>query len=416
LSVLPLDPTEPACRFAQLPLSPAVLQAVERCGYQQPTPIQAGCIPHAMAGRDVIGQAQTGTGKTAAFLLPFLSTWKPEEAEGGPYALVLAPTRELVVQVADEVAKLAPEPSCRAASIIGGQRMRSQLNALKRGVAIVIGTPGRVLDHLKRGTLSLDKIRYVVLDEADRMLDIGFRPDIERILKRTPTTRQTMLFSATMPPPVMALAQRYMIEPVHVNMAPEKLTVDKIRQTYLTVDEDRKFEALVRILQRDNPRQAIIFCERKRWVEEVYFMLRRVAQRTACMHGDLSQSLRNRIMRGFREGKIRFLVATDVVGRGIDVKNISHVINYDLPEDPENYVHRIGRTGRIGADGIAIAFVTPEQGELLTQIESYINREIPPEVIEGFQGARPRVKATPIEPKPIVPVYGRRVKKYSNRL
>jgi ATP-dependent RNA helicase DeaD len=415
LSALPLDPAETANGFAQLPLSPAVLAAVERCGYRRPTPIQTGCIPHAIAGRDVIGQAQTGTGKTAAFLLPFLSTWKPEEAEG-PYALVLAPTRELVVQVAEEVEKLAPDPSCRAASIIGGQRMKSQLNALKRGVALVIGTPGRVLDHLKRGTLSLDKVRYAVLDEADRMLDIGFRPDIERILKRTPASRQTMLFSATMPPPVMRLTERYMIEPVHVNMAPERMTVDKIRQTYLSVDEDRKFDALVRILQRDNPRQAIIFCERKRWVEEVYFMLRRVAQRAACMHGDLSQSLRNRIMRGFREGKIRFLVATDVVGRGIDVKNISHVINYDLPEDPENYVHRIGRTGRIGADGIAIAFVTPEQGELLTEIESYINREIPAEIIEGFQGVRPRVKAAPGEPKPTVPVYGRRTKKYSNRL
>jgi ATP-dependent RNA helicase DeaD len=328
----------------------------------------------------------------------------------------MAPTRELVVQVAEEAEKLVPDPNCRAASIIGGQRMKSQFNALKRGAAIVIGTPGRVLDHLKRGSLSLDKVRYVVLDEADRMLDIGFRPDIERILKRTPASRQTMLFSATMPEEVMRLTQRYMIEPVHVNMAPETMTVDKIRQTYLTVDEDRKFDALVRILQRDNPRQVIIFCERKKWVEEVYFMLRQVAQRAACMHGDLSQSLRNRIMHGFREGKIRFLVATDVVGRGIDVKNISHVINYDLPEDPENYVHRIGRTGRIGADGIAIAFVTPEQGELLTEIESYINREIPPETIDGFQGARPRAKAAPGEPKPTVPVYGRRVKKYSNRL
>ena len=212
MSALPLDPAETANGFAQLPLSPAVLAAVERCGYRRPTPIQAGCIPHAIAGRDVIGQAQTGTGKTAAFLLPFLSTWKPEEAEG-PFALVLAPTRELVVQVAEEVEKLAPDPACRAASIIGGQRMKSQLNALKRGVALVIGTPGRVLDHLKRGTLSLDKVRYAVLDEADRMLDIGFRPDIERILKRTPASRQTMLFSATMPPPVMRLTERYMMEP-----------------------------------------------------------------------------------------------------------------------------------------------------------------------------------------------------------
>jgi ATP-dependent RNA helicase DeaD len=406
---------EPPTGFDSLPLAPSVLAAVARCGYFTPTPIQAACIPHLVAGKDVIGQAQTGTGKTAAFLLPFFQSWQPEETVG-PYAIVMAPTRELVVQVAEEAGKLTPHPECRTASIIGGQRMKSQLSALKKGAAIVVGTPGRVIDHLRRGTLSLEKVRYVVLDEADRMLDIGFRPDIERILKRVPSARQTMLFSATMPPPVMRLTQRYMIEPIHVNVAPETVTVDKIRQTYVTVDEDRKFELLVRILQRDDPRQVIIFCERKKWVEEVYFMLRGVAQRSACMHGDLSQSLRNRIMRGFREGKIRFLVATDVVGRGIDVKNISHVINYDLPEDPENYVHRIGRTGRIGADGIAIAFVTPEQGELLTQIETFINKEIPAERIDGFEAARPRVKAAPGEAKPVVPVYGRRVKKYSNRL
>ncbi|NBO91678.1 MAG: DEAD/DEAH box helicase [Planctomycetia bacterium] len=406
---------EPPNGFDSLPLSSSVLTAVARCGYRTPTPIQANCIPHAVNGKDVIGQAQTGTGKTAAFLLPFFQSWQPEETIG-PFALIMAPTRELVVQVADEAAKLTPHPDCRAASIIGGQRLKSQMSALKRGAAIVIGTPGRVIDHLRRGTLSLDRVRYVVLDEADRMLDIGFRPDIERILKRVPESHQTMLFSATMPPPVMRLTQRYMIDPVHVNVAPKVVTVDKIRQTYITVDEDRKFDLLLRILERDQPRQAIIFCERKKWVEEVYFMLRGAAQRSACMHGDLSQSLRNRIMRGFREGKIRFLVATDVVGRGIDVKNLSHVINYDLPEDPENYVHRIGRTGRIGADGIAIAFVTPEQGERLTEIETFINREIRPEHVDGFEAARPRVKAPAPEIKPTSPVYGRRAKKYSNRL
>jgi ATP-dependent RNA helicase DeaD len=403
--------------FSSLALNPDVLAAVERAGYREPTPIQATFIPEALAGRDVIGQAQTGTGKTAAFLLPFFNTWREDESRPGPLAIILAPTRELVVQVAEEAEKLAPSPNCRCLAIYGGQRFRLQLSALRRGVALVVGTPGRVIDHLRRGTMSLDNIRYAVLDEADRMLDIGFRPDIERILRRCPASRQTLLLSATMPPPVMRLTQRYMIEPGHINLSPVKVTLDAIRQSYFTVDEDRKFELLLRLLARDEPRQSIIFCQRKKWVEDVYKQLRQQVARTSCMHGDLPQSLRNRIMKGFRDGKIRHLVATDVVGRGIDVRNISHVINYDIPEDPENYVHRIGRTGRIGADGIAIAFVTPEQGELLTSIESFINHEIPEERLEGFQAYRPRVKSTkPDQPKPVTPVFGRRTKKYSNRL
>jgi len=220
-----------------------------------------------------------------------------------------------------------------------------------------------------------------------------------------------------MPPPVMRLSQRYMVDPVHVNVAPAVVTVEKIRQSYFTVDEDMKFELLLRLLERDQPRQAIIFCQRKKWAEEVYQQLRLEVQRSACMHGDLQQSLRNRIMKGFRDGKLRYLVATHVVGRGIDVRNISHFINYDLPEDPENYVHRIGRTGRIGADGIAIAFVTPEQGQLLTNIELFINKQIPEERIEGFRSYRPRAKSKPSqEQKTVTPVFGRKSKKYSNRL
>jgi ATP-dependent RNA helicase DeaD len=412
-----LEGPQPA-GFNSLPLKPETLAAVERAGYRYPTPVQVEVIPQAVAGKDVIGQAQTGTGKTAAFLLPFLDSWKAEETY--PVGLVMAPTRELVVQVAEEAARLTPDPdNCRCAAIIGGQRMRSQIAQLKRGCALVVGTPGRVIDLIRRGVLSLERIRYAVLDEADRMLDIGFRPDIEKILRRCPSGRQTLLMSATMPPPVMRLTQRYMIEPIHLNLAPEKVTVEKIRQSYITVDEDRKFDLLIRIIERENPRQMLIFCERKKWVEEVYFMLRQHVQRTACMHGDLSQSLRNRIMQGFRDGKIRYLVATDVVGRGIDVKNISHVINYDIPEDPENYVHRIGRTGRIGADGIAILFATPEQGEQLTNIELFINKQIGEEKLEGYDAARPRPpkgaqqEARP--EKPSQPVFGRRVKRYSNR-
>jgi ATP-dependent RNA helicase DeaD len=405
--------------FSSLALNPDVLAAVERAGYREPTPIQAAFIPEALAGRDVIGQAQTGTGKTAAFLLPFFNSWREDEPQPGPLAIVLAPTRELVVQVAEEANKLSPHPNCRCAAIIGGQRFRQQLSQLRRGAAVVVGTPGRVIDHLRRGTMSLENVRYVVLDEADRMLDVGFRPDIERILRRCPTNRRTYLLSATMPPPVMRLTERYMVNPGHVNLSPATVTVEKIRQSYFTVDEDRKLELLVRLIKRDEPRQCIIFCQRKKWAEDVYKQLRTEVQRAACMHGDLQQSLRNRIMKGFRDGKIRFLVATDVVGRGIDVRNISHVINYDLPEDPENYVHRIGRTGRIGADGIAIAFATPEQGPLLTNIEIFINKQIPEEKLPDFQAYRPRVKAPKPpeeERKPVTPVFGRRTKKYSNRL
>jgi ATP-dependent RNA helicase DeaD len=288
---------------------------------------------------------------------------------------------------------------------------------LKQGCALVVGTPGRLIDHLSRGTLVLDRVKYVVLDEADRMLDIGFRPDIERILRRCPGTRQTLLLSATLPPPVLRLAKRYMVDPVHINLSPAKITVDTTRQTYITVDEERKFDLLLKVIHREQPRQCIIFCERKRWADKVYRQLRHDHQRAAVMHGDLEQTERERIMKRFREGEIVYLVATDVVGRGIDVDNISHIINYDLPMDPENYVHRIGRTSRMGADGVAIAFVTPEQGEQLTAIEAYINKELEPDKIEGFQSHTPRATANKAaEPKPYVPVFGHRTRRYSNRV
>jgi ATP-dependent RNA helicase DeaD len=406
---------EPRGGFHELALSSPLLEALDRAGYREPTPIQAAFIPEALSGRDVIGQAQTGTGKTAAFLLPFLNQWR-DENRPGPQALVLAPTRELVVQISEEAAKLTPNPRCHTVPIYGGQRFRQQLTMLKRGCPIVVGSPGRVLDHLSRGTLSLQNVHYVVLDEADRMLDIGFRPDIEKILRRCPQQRQTLLLSATLPAPVLRLAQRYMIEPLNINLSPAKITVENIRQSYFTVDEDRKFDLLLKVFERDEPRQCIIFCERKRWVEDVYRMLRKHRKRVAAMHGDLPQSLRNRIMQGFRDGKIVYLVATDVVGRGIDVKNISHVINYDIPLDPENYVHRIGRTGRIGADGIAIAFITPEQGDQLTAIEHYINKQIECEEMPGFQAYRARSRPSDKAPKSSRPVFGRSTKRYSKRV
>jgi ATP-dependent RNA helicase DeaD len=408
---------EPQGGFHALSLQPSVLAALTRAAYYEPTPIQAAFIPRALSGRDVLGQAQTGTGKTAAFLLPFFDRWR-DRHEPGPQALVLAPTRELVVQVSEEARKLSPSRHCRAVPIYGGQPFRLQLSEMKKGCNIAVGTPGRVLDHLSRGTLSFDRVWYVVLDEADRMLDIGFRPDIEKILRRCPRQRQTLLLSATLPPPVLRLAQRYMNDPVHINLSPERPTVENIRQSFITVDAERKFDLLIHVLKRERPRQCIIFCQRKRSADALYRRLHKISKRFAAMHGDLEQPVRDRIMQGFREGRIACLVATDVVGRGIDVTGISHIINYDLPEDPENYVHRIGRTGRMGADGVAIAFVTPEQGKELTAIEGFINQVIREERIEGFKAFSPRLKVVPeLEPpKPVVPAFGRSVRRYSRRL
>jgi ATP-dependent RNA helicase DeaD len=392
-----------------------LLAALKRAQYEQPTPIQAALIPQALRGRDVIGQAQTGTGKTAAFLLPFMNSWQ-DNNEPGPQAIVLAPTRELVVQVTQEAHKLAPSRHFRALAIYGGQGMRGQLNELRKGCHLVIGTPGRVIDHLGRGTLMLGRVRYAVLDEADRMLDIGFRPDIERILRQCPQQRQTLLLSATVPGPVLRLVHRYMRDPAHINVSPANMTVESIRQSFITVDEDKKFDLLLKVIDREQPRQCIIFCQRKRTSDELYHELRQHRKRAAVMHGDLPQPLRERIMQGFRDGKIVCLVATDVVGRGIDVMGISHIINYDLPEDPENYVHRIGRTGRMGKDGRAIAFVTPEQGEQLTNIESCINKLIEEDKIEGFDAYRPKAPPKPEAPKPYVPVFGRQVRRYKRGL
>lgn len=412
--------------FHDLGLSPQVLAALERAAYHQPTPIQAAVIPKVLSGHDVIGQAQTGTGKTASFLLPFLSQWV-DRNEPGPQALVLVPTRELVVQVAEEAKKLAPSRNCRALPIYGGQRIRTQLTEMRKGFSIAVGSPGRILDHLARGTISFDRVKYVVLDEADRMLDIGFRPDIEKILRRCPKDRQTLLLSATLPDAVLRLSRRYMVDPLHLAMTPEKPAVEKIKQFYISVDENRKFDLLLRVLEREHVQQCIIFCQRKRSAHQLYKDLREHHRQVSVMHGDLSQPLREKIMRKFRDGSVSILVATDVVGRGIDVTGISHIINYDLPDDPENYVHRIGRTGRMGRDGVAIAFVTREQGEQLTAIECLLNRQIERMTIPGFEAIhRPQPKkktAAAAEPEPtpepaktVVPVFGRRTRRYSRRL
>ncbi len=400
--------------FQSLNLSSAIHSVLDRVGYHDPTPIQTAFIPHALAGIDVIGQAQTGTGKTAAYLLPFFQTWK-DRGLPGPEAIILCPTRELVVQVCEEARKLAPSKSCRTVPIYGGQSLGLQLAAMKKGYTVAVGTPGRVLDHLSRGTLVLNRVRYAVLDEADRMLDLGFRDDIRDILRRCPAERQTLLLSATMPAPVLRLAQRYQRDPLHINLSPDKPTLANIRQFYITVDKERKFELLLRLALREQPRQCIIFCERKIGAQRLYEKLRGHLKRVAVMHGDLPQPQRERIMQAFRDGAVTYLVATDVVGRGIDVTGISHIFNYDLPDDVENYVHRIGRTGRMGKDGAAFAFVLPEEGKELTRIETFINQQIAEDRLDGFDAYTVRVKTVETL-KPVVPVFGMRLKRYSRRL
>ncbi len=373
-------------------LSPAMLRALKLVHYKSPSPIQAHLIPEALDGHDVIGQAKTGTGKTAAFGIPIIEML--EARARGPQAIILAPTRELVQQIVVELQKLSHGQDVEVCGIYGGEPIDKQLRSLSRGVDIVVGTPGRVLDHMERNTLYLGDIFHVVLDEADRMLDIGFRPDIERILRRVPNPHQTMLLSATISAEIRVLARKYMYEAVELNLSKDEPSVDSIEQFYVTIEHDRKFDLLVHVLKEERPRQCIVFTRTKRGADRLADRLRGRVPGVAAIHGDLAQTVRNRVMKGFREGTIPILVATDVVGRGIDVNDISHVINFDIPDDPENYLHRIGRTGRMGKDGKAIMFVCPDQGEPLTTIELLINKPIPTLRYEGFEGYRREAKKT----------------------
>jgi ATP-dependent RNA helicase DeaD len=369
-----------------------MLRALKQVGYRSPSPIQAELIPLALDGHDVIGQAKTGTGKTAAFGIPLIEML--EERGRGPQAIVLAPTRELVQQIVTEMQRLAAGRDVAICGIYGGEPIDRQLRAINRGVDIVVGTPGRVLDHISRKTLYLGDIFHVVLDEADRMLDIGFRPDIEKILRRVSDPHQTLLLSATISPEIRKLAQRYMYRPIELNLSRDEPSVETIKQYYITVENERKFDLLVHLLQSERPRQCIVFTRTKRGADRLADKLRGKVSGVATIHGDLAQTVRNRVMQGFRNGTIPVLVATDVVGRGIDVNGISHVINYDIPDDAENYLHRIGRTGRMGKDGLAYMFVCPDQGEPLTAIENLINKSIPSLKLEGFEAFRRQKKDT----------------------
>lgn len=397
-------------RFEDLNLSDTMMSALKAARYEVPSPIQAGVIPLAMEGNDVLGQARTGTGKTAAFGIPIIERIP---AGKGPHALILVPTRELAVQVRDEITKLSKGRGTQCVALYGGKPIRAQIEKLHRNPGIVVGTPGRVIDLMSRNALDFSGLSFVVLDEADRMLDIGFRPDIEKILRRCPQSRQTLLLSATVPPPIERLAQRYMHEPVKIDFSPSNISADTIEQHYFTVDQPKKFDLLVRLLQREQPQKAIVFCRTKRGVDKLNMRLSKKTSMVRCIHGDLNQGARNKALSDFKKGLFRVLIATDVVGRGIDISDVSHIINFDIPEYSDDYVHRVGRTGRMGKEGIAFTFVTPEEGSQLTKIEMRIEKLLVRDEMDGFEpyiktvvdtGPAPtREDGKPAEPEPDKP-------------
>ncbi|MDR6842494.1 DEAD/DEAH box helicase [Pseudoxanthomonas sacheonensis] len=354
--------------FADLGLSAPVMASVTEVGYETPSPIQAATIPALLAGKDVLGQAQTGTGKTAAFALPILSRLKLDQKK--PQALVLAPTRELAIQVAEAFQRYANKiPGFVVLPIYGGQGYAPQLTALKRGVHVVVGTPGRVIDHLDRGTLDLSELTTLVLDEADEMLRMGFIDDVEAVLKKTPPQRQVALFSATMPAVIRRIAQTYLRDPQEVTITSKTTTATNIRQRYWFVSGMHKLDALTRILEAEPYEAMIVFARTKLGTEELAQKLQARGLAAAAINGDIQQQQRERTIQQLKDGKLDILVATDVAARGLDVERISHVLNYDIPYDTESYVHRIGRTGRAGRSGDAILFVTPREKGMLRSIE-----------------------------------------------
>src|SRR6056297_3426021 len=339
--------------FDELDLSPVMRRALARLGFTKPSPIQGSLIPLALDGCDVIGQARTGTGKTAAFSIPILEQLEPLEDCRDPQALIIVPTRELADQVGAEAARLAYGFPTEIAVLAGGKNINGQLRQLQNGVQIVVGTPGRLHDHLQRRSLRTDKVWCVVLDEADRMLDIGFRPQIERILRRCPRDRQTLLLSATLSSTVRRLAESYMVQPEVIDCSKNEMSVETIEQRYFTVAQDRKLKLLLRLLKREQPEQTIVFCRTKRGTDRLQRQLSKEFESVGCIHGDMQQRERDRVMKSVRDRKLKVLVATDVVGRGIDVSTISHIVNFDIPQDCDDYVHRVGRTGRMGREGVA---------------------------------------------------------------
>ncbi len=359
--------------------------------------MQAGFIPRALAGQDVMGQAQTGTGKTAAFAIPILEQLKPQRKGGAPQALVLVPTRELAVQVRDECDKLAAGRNMSVVAVYGGKPIRKQIEQLARGAAMIVGTPGRRAGpDGPRQPCSWASCASWCWTRPTACWTSASGRTSRRSCAAVRPARQTLLLSATIPPPVKRLAERYMRDPEALDFSPKNLAVETIEQFYFTVDPVKKFDLLVRLLEREQPAQAIIFCRTKRGTEKVHLRLNRKFPDVDTIHGDLPQANRDRVMKDFRQGKVRWLVATDVVGRGIDVTSISHIINYDIPQFCDDYVHRVGRTGRMGREGVAYTFVAPEEGNELTRIEMRINRLLVRDEIPGFQAFG--------EPRPAPPV------------
>ena len=372
--------------FEQLDLSDEVTTALAEMGYAQPTEIQRLSVPLLFEGRDLFAQAQTGTGKTAAFGIP-IAEFVCEE-ERFPQHLVLAPTRELAVQISEELKRLTAHLDVEIAVIYGGVGFGPQLDALERGAQIVVGTPGRILDHLRRGTLDLSGVNLVVLDEADRMLDMGFMPDVERILKATPRSRQTALFSATMPLVVRILARRYMRNPASVAVKPEEVTVEQIDQLYFEVAEQDKPYALLEIFRKEQPERCIVFRRTQVGVDRLTSFLQRNGIAAEAIHGSLGQGQREQTLQRFRTGDLTVLVATNVAARGLDIPEISHVVNYDIPDETESYIHRIGRTARMGREGRAITFVGEWDSDALNSIKRVANGALQPGTLDLYSAAQ----------------------------
>ncbi len=373
--------------FTELGLSDRVLKAVDEAGYQDPTPIQAQAIPPALRGRDVLGIAQTGTGKTASFVLPMIDRLERGRARARmPRSLILAPTRELAAQVADAFQTYGKQHKLTMALLIGGVSFADQERLLDRGVDVLIATPGRLIDHFERGKLVLTGVEILVIDEADRMLDMGFIPDVERIVGLLPFTRQTLFFSATMPPEITRLTQAFLQNPERVEVARQATTAETVKQHLLYVHKDDKREALRQLIRTHEVNNGIIFCNRKRDVSIVFRSLIKHDFSAAALHGDLDQRVRMQTLDAFRAGEIKLLVASDVAARGLDIPDVSHVFNFDVPFNAEDYVHRIGRTGRAGREGASFTIAINAEKKYVTAIEELIDSKIPVVEIDGLTG------------------------------